>query len=775
LALESDYVSAHLNEWIDLIFGFKQQGQAAIDNVNVFHHLFYEGNVDIYTIEDPLKKQAIIGFINNFGQISPQLFKKPHPMKKAFTGPPATSTSTSNTHTFFGSNMQINQLNSANSLSTPPLTSGSLGSQQATVQQLSTPTSNSIPLTPLFSSMLGSSSANTVANQQSILNTDRLIMHNLLNLVQTNHIIKELRGSVGQIIQQDKNILAVEQNKVLIPHQFNKCVSFGYADGSIRIGNYESDRALSIFESDLLPCTDEILCCSVANSRTMITGGTNGLVSVWRLKNKLTKIEFLQNLYGHSEPITCLAASSSWGILVSGSRDHTCIVWDLNRLTFVRQLGPESQLDQNEELKEKLKFASISQHRNDYQNGKGPINEKELSGGQDSQFSSIFLAPISAININDLNGDIAICCSTQIFVFTINGDLLACVDIFNYQYSNIHNENRLLTMLNAPTNVQILCCTFSLYKEWNENNIFVVGCSDGTIRIYTIKYIQILLDDHEIDSNTTTDSNKQESVGELIDKVNELTNKNEEEDNLRSNRSKHLVRSEECDNEQIDENCIMVVNKDEMVRRMSLITVQTESQVQDDSEEEDDEERKQNQSNIEKPTIEIKRPERKSTKRKNKAQCPNLDISSTNNLIDSSISLGYNDQKLKPGYKWSRQLILENELCLADKVAVSSIAVSKDNRTLFYGDVRGRLGSFVVANIAHTPQSQAQSPLIIKQSSTDQFDCKKCSTKFTEQNTKVQCLNCSRYVCSKCFKTFNFSSIQQYKVCLECFDLLTSK
>lgn len=29
-ALECDYVSAHLHEWIDLIFGYKQQGMSSI-------------------------------------------------------------------------------------------------------------------------------------------------------------------------------------------------------------------------------------------------------------------------------------------------------------------------------------------------------------------------------------------------------------------------------------------------------------------------------------------------------------------------------------------------------------------------------------------------------------------------------------------------------------------------------------------------------------------------------------------------------------------------
>ncbi|KAF9969436.1 hypothetical protein BGZ73_008219, partial [Actinomortierella ambigua] len=77
-ALECDYVSTHLHEWIDLIFGYKQQGPEAVRAVNVFHHMSYEGSIDLDTIEDPIQKQATIGIIHNFGQTPRQLFKRPH-------------------------------------------------------------------------------------------------------------------------------------------------------------------------------------------------------------------------------------------------------------------------------------------------------------------------------------------------------------------------------------------------------------------------------------------------------------------------------------------------------------------------------------------------------------------------------------------------------------------------------------------------------------------------------------------------------------------------
>lgn len=56
-------------------------GPAAVEAMNVFHHMSYAGAVDIDSITDPVKRRAAIGIINNFGQTPAQLFKRPHPQR----------------------------------------------------------------------------------------------------------------------------------------------------------------------------------------------------------------------------------------------------------------------------------------------------------------------------------------------------------------------------------------------------------------------------------------------------------------------------------------------------------------------------------------------------------------------------------------------------------------------------------------------------------------------------------------------------------------------
>ena len=77
-ALESDFVSSHLNEWIDLIWGFKQDGDEAVKAHNVFRPEFYE------TIwkRPNINEKGIKAVQSNAGQIPLKLFETKHPEKK---------------------------------------------------------------------------------------------------------------------------------------------------------------------------------------------------------------------------------------------------------------------------------------------------------------------------------------------------------------------------------------------------------------------------------------------------------------------------------------------------------------------------------------------------------------------------------------------------------------------------------------------------------------------------------------------------------------------
>uniref|UniRef100_A0A8C0GYM9 Uncharacterized protein n=1 Tax=Chelonoidis abingdonii TaxID=106734 RepID=A0A8C0GYM9_CHEAB len=170
-------------------------------------------------------------------------------------------------------------------------------------------------------------------------------------------------------------ILAFERNKVLIPPLWNKTFCWGFDDFTCCLGNYGTDKVNENKE------WGKCLCAVCPTPTTVITSGTSAVVCVWELslvKDKARCLNLRQALYGHTQAVTCLTASVTYSVLVSGSSDRTCIIWDLNQLTYITRLPA---------------------HR----------------------------ASLSAIAINNSTGDIASCAGSYLHLWTINGQPLASI------------------------------------------------------------------------------------------------------------------------------------------------------------------------------------------------------------------------------------------------------------------------------------------------------------------------------------------------------------
>ena len=80
-ALESEHVSQLLNSWIDLIFGYKQEGKAAEDNLNVYFFLTTEQRSKI-EIQPENQLENLISQMFYYGICPKRLFSDPHKVRK---------------------------------------------------------------------------------------------------------------------------------------------------------------------------------------------------------------------------------------------------------------------------------------------------------------------------------------------------------------------------------------------------------------------------------------------------------------------------------------------------------------------------------------------------------------------------------------------------------------------------------------------------------------------------------------------------------------------
>lgn len=93
----------------------------------------------------------------------------------------------------------------------------------------------------------------------------------------------------------------------------------------------------------MVQAIESVPCNSIAfaDGENMASGGNDHTVRLWKLVRSYgvpLRITVSHVMRGHKEPVTCLAASRTWSIVVSGSKDGSAIVWDLNRGTYVASI-----------------------------------------------------------------------------------------------------------------------------------------------------------------------------------------------------------------------------------------------------------------------------------------------------------------------------------------------------------------------------------------------------------------------------------------------------
>lgn len=87
---------------------------------------------------------------------------------------------------------------------------------------------------------------------------------------------------------------------------------------------------------------DIITCIALSSdSKTLITGSKDSTVVVWDIQTKGTsilRVDPIHVLYGHDDEVTCLAIHAELDVAVSGSKDGSIIIHTLRRGKYVRSI-----------------------------------------------------------------------------------------------------------------------------------------------------------------------------------------------------------------------------------------------------------------------------------------------------------------------------------------------------------------------------------------------------------------------------------------------------
>ncbi|XP_067392088.1 lysosomal-trafficking regulator isoform X2 [Emydura macquarii macquarii] len=356
-ALESDHVSQTICNWIDLVFGYKQKGKASVQAINVFHPATYFG-MDVSAVEDPVQRRALETMIKTYGQTPRQLFHTAHVNRP-------------------GSRLIMEgELPAAMGL----LVQFAFRETREHAKEIVYPS----PLPWIkglkWGEYVGSPSALDPVVCFSQPHGERF---GSLQALPTRAICGLSRKfCLLMIYSKEQGVRSMHSTDI----QWSAILSWGYADNILRLKSKQSEPPINFIQSSQLHQVTS--CAWVPDSCQLFTGSKSGVITAYmnRFSSSMPseiEMESQVHLYGHTAEITSLFVCKPYSIMISVSKDGTCIIWDLNRLCYVQ---------------------SLAGHK----------------------------SPVTAVSASEMTGDIATVCDSvgggsDLRLWTVNGDLVGHV------------------------------------------------------------------------------------------------------------------------------------------------------------------------------------------------------------------------------------------------------------------------------------------------------------------------------------------------------------
>uniref|UniRef100_A0AAX7V5M9 Neurobeachin n=1 Tax=Astatotilapia calliptera TaxID=8154 RepID=A0AAX7V5M9_ASTCA len=322
MALESEFVSCQLHQWIDLIFGYKQRGPEAMRALNVFHYLTYEGSVNLDSITDPLLREATEAQIQSFGQTPSQLLIEPHPPR---------SSAMHLSPLMFKDQMQQDVIMVLKFPSNSPVTHVAAN----TLPHLTIPAVVTVTCSRLFAVNRWH---NTVGEWSSVCACVQICP-----LVRNSNK-RQITDLVDQSIQITTHCFVVTADNRYI-------LVCGFWDKSFRVYSSETGKLTQI----VFGHWDVVTCLARSESYIggdcyIVSGSRDATLLLWYWSGRHHIIGDNPNntpravLTGHDQEVVCVSVCAELGLVISGAKEGPCLVHTITGDLLRALEGPEHYL-----------------------------------------------------------------------------------------------------------------------------------------------------------------------------------------------------------------------------------------------------------------------------------------------------------------------------------------------------------------------------------------------------------------------------------------------